>query len=86
MVSMVARQHGVNPNKLLHRRKLSRNGIFSAVNASEDMVPPSELSAALKQIRKLQRLFDKISSENARDGLLKRAHTVFALALSNVAV
>lgn len=32
-VSMVARQHGVNPNQLFHWRKLYRDGTLSAVSA-----------------------------------------------------
>lgn len=63
-VSMVARQHGVNPNQLFHRRKLYQNGSLSAVSAGEEVVPASELSDALKQIRELQRLLGKKTMEN----------------------
>ncbi|MDR6208086.1 transposase-like protein [Paraburkholderia graminis] len=58
-VSMVARQHGVNPNQLFHWRKLYQDGSLSAVSAGEEVVPASELSDALKQIRELQRLLGK---------------------------
>ncbi|MGF6979764.1 transposase [Paraburkholderia sp. JPY465] len=58
-VSMVACQHGVNPNQLFHWRKLYQDGSLSAVSAGEEVVPASELSDALKQIRELQRLLGK---------------------------
>jgi len=58
-VSMVARQHGVNPNQLFHWRKLYQDGSLSAVKAGEEVVPASELADALKQIRELQRMLGK---------------------------
>lgn len=61
-VSMVARQHGVNPNQLFHWRKLYQNGSLSAVSAGEEVVP--ELTDALKQIKELQRLLGKKTMEN----------------------
>ncbi|CAD6562516.1 hypothetical protein LMG28727_07761 [Paraburkholderia kirstenboschensis] len=63
-VSMVARRHGVNPNQLFHWRKLYQDGSLSAVSAGEEVVPASELSDALKQIRELQRLLGKKTMEN----------------------
>jgi transposase len=63
-VSMVARQHGVNPNQLFHWRKLYQDGSLSAVSAGEEVVPASELSDALKQITELQRLLGKKTMEN----------------------
>lgn len=63
-VSMVARQHGVNPNQLFHWRKLYQNGSLSAVSAGEEVVPASELSDALKQITELKRLLGKKTMEN----------------------
>ncbi|MCP1121614.1 IS3 family transposase [Robbsia andropogonis] len=62
-VSMVARQHGVNPNQLFHWKKLYQDGSLSAVSAGEEVVPASELSDALKQIRELQRLLGKKTVE-----------------------
>jgi transposase len=62
-VSMVARQHGVNPNQLFHWRKLYHDGSLSAVSAGEEVVPASELSDALKQVRELQRLLGKKTME-----------------------
>ncbi|MGF6857860.1 transposase [Paraburkholderia sp. CI3] len=59
-VSMVARQHGVNPNQPFHWRELYQDGSLSAVSAGEEVVPASELSDALKQIRELQRLLGKL--------------------------
>jgi transposase len=63
-VSMVARQHGVNPNQLFQWRKLFQDGSLSAVSAGEEVVPASELSDALKQIKELQRLLGKKTMEN----------------------
>lgn len=63
-VSMVARLYGVNPNQLFHWRKLYQDGSLSAVSACEEVVPASELSDALKQIRELQRLLGKKTMEN----------------------
>jgi transposase len=62
-VSMVAREHGVNPNQLFHWRKLYQNGSLSAVSAGEEVVPASELNDALKQIKELQRLLGKKTME-----------------------
>ncbi|CAH2904528.1 MAG: Mobile element protein [uncultured Paraburkholderia sp.] len=58
-VSMVARQRGVNPNQLFHWRKLYQDSSLLAVSAGEEVVPASELSDALKQIKELQRLLGK---------------------------
>ncbi|WP_086004916.1 IS3 family transposase [Ralstonia solanacearum] len=63
-VSMVARQHGVNPNQVFHWRKLSQGGSLSAVSAGEEVVPASELAEALKQVRELQRMLGKKTMEN----------------------
>ncbi len=63
-VSMVACLYGVNPNQLFHWRKLYQDGSLSAVSAGEEVVPASELSDALKQIRELQRLLGKKTMEN----------------------
>lgn len=63
-VSMVARRHGVNPNQLFHWRKLYQDGSLLAVSAGEEVVPASELSDALKQIRELQRMLGKKTMEN----------------------
>lgn len=69
--SMVARQHGVNSNQLFHWRKLYLDGSLCRpsvparkVSAGEEVVPASELSDALKQIRELQRLLGKKTMEN----------------------
>ncbi|RQN33313.1 IS3 family transposase [Paraburkholderia tropica] len=63
-VSLVARQHGVNPNQLFHWRKLYQDGSLSAVKAGEEVVPASELADALKQVRELQRMLGKKTMEN----------------------
>lgn len=48
----------------LPRRKLYQDGSLSAVSAGEEVVPASELSDALKQVRELQRLLGKKTMEN----------------------
>lgn len=63
-VSTVARQHGVSPSQLFQWRKLHQDGSLAAVVAGEDVVPASELSEALKQIKELQRLLGKKTMEN----------------------
>jgi transposase len=62
-VSLVARQHGINPNQLFHWRKLERVGALTAVGAGETVVPAAELEAARRQIRELQRLLGKKTLE-----------------------
>lgn len=63
-VSSVARQHGINPNQLFGWRKLHQNGSLSAVSAGEEVVPASELSEALAQVKELQRMLGKKTMEN----------------------
>lgn len=43
-VSMVARQHGVNPNQLFHCKKLYQGRSLSGVSAGEEVVSASELA------------------------------------------
>jgi transposase len=62
-VSLVARQHGINPNQLFRWRKLERVGALTAVGAGETVVPAAELEAARRQIRELQRLLGKKTLE-----------------------
>ena len=49
--------------KLFLWRKLYQHGSLSAVSAGEAVVPASELSDALKQIRELQRMLGKKTME-----------------------
>ncbi len=62
-VSLVAQQHGVNPNQLFRWRKLHREGSLAAVQAGEEVVPASQFAAALKEIQALQRLLGKKTME-----------------------
>ncbi|WP_421666936.1 IS3 family transposase [Pseudomonas putida] len=62
-VSVVARRNGFNANQLFLWRKLYQDGSLSAVSAGEAVVPASELSDALKQIRELQRMLGKKTME-----------------------
>ena len=63
-VSYVARLHGVNANQVFKWRKQYQEGSLTAITAGEDVVPASELTAAMKQIRELQRLLGKKTMEN----------------------
>lgn len=58
-VSLVARQHGVAASQLFLWRKQYQEGSLTAVAAGEQVVPASELAAAMKQIKELQRLSGK---------------------------
>ncbi|WP_187415643.1 IS3-like element IS2 family transposase [Escherichia coli] len=69
-VSLVARQHGIAASQLFLWRKQYQEGSLTAVAAGEQVVPASELAAAMKQIKELQRLLGKKTMENE---LLKEA-------------
>ncbi|EOL7729645.1 IS3 family transposase, partial [Escherichia coli] len=69
-VSLVAQQHGVAASQLFLWRKQYQEGSLTAVAAGEQVVPASELAAAMKQIKELQRLLGKKTMENE---LLKEA-------------
>ncbi|OPD77827.1 hypothetical protein AO924_34650 [Pseudomonas aeruginosa] len=62
-VSVVARRNGINPNQLLHWRKLYQDEGLTVVSAGETVVPASELADALTQTRKLQRILGKKTME-----------------------
>nr|CUV47585.1 IS2 insertion element repressor InsA; KpLE2 phage-like element [Ralstonia solanacearum] len=62
-VSAVARRHGVNANQVFGWRKQYQEGSLTAVKAGESVVPASELAAAVKEIRELQRLLGKKTLE-----------------------
>ncbi|CAI1226102.1 IS2 repressor TnpA [Serratia ficaria] len=70
LTSHVARLHGVNANQIFAWRKQYQEGSLTAIMAGEDVVPASELAAAVKQIKELQRLLGKKTMENE---LLKEA-------------
>lgn len=63
-VSLVARRHGVNPNQLFHWRKLYQQGSLASLAAGEAVVPASELAAAVRKIRELERLLGRKTLEN----------------------
>ncbi|OCC90282.1 transposase, partial [Shigella sonnei] len=58
-VSLVARQHGVAASQLFLWRKQYQEGSLTAVAAGEQVVPASELAAAMTQTKDLQRLLGK---------------------------
>lgn len=62
-VSHVARLHGIQPSLLFKWKKQYQEGSLTAVAAEEEVVPASELTAALKQVRELQRLLGKKTME-----------------------
>ena len=55
-VSHVARLHGINANQIFKWRRQYEDGSLTAVASGEEVVPVSELTAANKQIREIQRL------------------------------
>ena len=63
-VSLVARRHGINPNQLFHWRKLYQGGSLASVAAGEPVVAASELAAAGRRIRELERLLGRKTLEN----------------------
>ncbi|WP_410707988.1 IS3 family transposase [Citrobacter amalonaticus] len=62
-VSHVARLHGINANQIFKWRRQYEDGSLTAVASGEEVVPASELAAANKQIRELQRLLGKKTME-----------------------
>jgi transposase len=62
-VSHAARLHGINANQIFKWRRQYEGGSLTAVALGEEVVPASELAAANKQIRKLQRLLGKKTME-----------------------
>ncbi|EPD6777329.1 MULTISPECIES: IS3 family transposase [Salmonella] len=62
-VSHVARLYGINANQIFKWRKQYEDGSLTAVASGEEVVPASELAAANKQIRELQRLLGKKTME-----------------------
>ena len=63
-VSLVARQHGIQPNQVFTWRRLYAEGALSAVGAGEEVVPASDYRALQHQVRELQRLLGKKTLEN----------------------
>jgi transposase len=63
-VSLVVRPHRVDPSQLFHWRKLYQEGRLASVDVGESVVPASELAAALKRIRELERLLGRKTLEN----------------------
>lgn len=62
-VSLVARQHGIQPNQLFTWRRLYAAGALSAVGAGEGVVPASDYRVLQHQVRELQRLLGKKTLE-----------------------
>lgn len=62
-VSHVARLHGLNANQVFTWRRQYQNGSLTAISAAEEVVPASALTAAMKQIKELQRLLGKKTME-----------------------
>lgn len=57
------RLHGINANQIFKWRRQYEDGSLTAVASGEEVVPASELAAANKQIRELQRLLGKKTME-----------------------
>ena len=62
-VSHVTRLHGIQPSLLFKWKKQYQEGSLTPVAAGEEVVPASELTAALKQVRELQRLLGRKTME-----------------------
>ncbi|MGF6962670.1 transposase [Paraburkholderia youngii] len=62
-MSAVARRHGVNANQVFAWRKQYQEGSLTAAKAGESVVSASELAAAIKEIKELQRLLGKKTLE-----------------------
>ena len=62
-VSHVARFHGINANQIFKWHRQYQDGSLTAVSSGQDVVPASELAAATRQIRELQRLLGKKTVE-----------------------
>ena len=62
-VSHVACLHGINANQIFKWRRQYEDGSLTAVSSGQDVVPASELAAATRQIRELQRLLGKKTME-----------------------
>ncbi len=62
--SGVARQHGVSPALLYKWRKLMLEGGAAAVEADEQVVSMSEVTALKKRIAELERVLGKKTLEN----------------------
>ena len=63
-ISYVFRLHGVNANQVFKWRKPYQEPSLTAITAGEDVVPASELTAAIEQSRELQCLLGKTTVEN----------------------
>ncbi|EHD3953717.1 TPA: hypothetical protein N6U03_004856 [Escherichia coli] len=55
--------HGIQSSLLFKCKKQYLKGNLTAVAAEEDVIPVSELAAAIKQIKELQRLLGKKTME-----------------------
>ncbi|ENY2965801.1 integrase core domain-containing protein [Salmonella enterica] len=62
-LSHVACLHGIQPSLLFKWKKQYLKGSLTAVASGEEVVPASDLAAALKQVRELQRLLGKKTME-----------------------
>ena len=57
------KSNGIQPSLLFKWKKQYQEGSLTAVAVGEEVVPASELTAALKQVRELQRLLGKKTME-----------------------
>ncbi|SHI15471.1 transposase [Pantoea sesami] len=62
-VPHVARPHGIQPSLLFNWKKQYQEGSLTTLAAGEEVVPASELSAVLKQVRELLRFLGKKTME-----------------------
>src|SRR4029077_10293565 len=58
-VGLVARRHGVAPNRLFTWRRLVAQGSLTAAGSGEEVVPASDYRALQNQVRELHRLTNR---------------------------
>lgn len=62
-VSLIARQHGINPCQLFTWRRLMEKGALQGISTEEELVPKSVVKDLEKRIAELERLVGKKTME-----------------------
>jgi transposase len=63
-IAELSREFDVSPTVIRHWKRRYESGAATAVKANEDVVPASELQAALARIRELERALGRKTMEN----------------------
>ena len=64
-VSSVARRHSISPSLLFKWRSQHRQGSLVSIQTDQAVVPASQYTKALDEIKRLQRLLGKSAAEKA---------------------